>query len=849
MIIFNESDLKQIENEIKFKTEFQLKKQEIQKQLDNLSPERFVYELELKLYEDDLSWEHSSYSSYKIRHFSFDSWLKKMKEIFKSNVKPEKFLQFRYVMYEIDNVTTMRYRWIPGEKNVIRSIKSKLLKNLSSKDDEKVRTNKLLNMNMNFSTSIEYEDEIKLDDIKYLKTEDMQSVQGYIRYSMEIGNWKIDSSIVFAVDPKRWKDKSDNFYKLTLNSLPNEDLKADDYIIEFEYLKKDFSSAVFYDDLKVLLEKTNTTNNFQNYIISKGVNDSVTRLYQYVVNVLLQDCITQGINRNTCEILSNKYKKWYKLNSLGFANMLNNPINLNVFNVKFFLENMKNYYVTPKLDGERIVFVYTDIKIELLFANNCITLPSFPFPKKNTLPFVFECEYIEKNNKKYIFIFNQITYNKKFEQIYNNRLISSYYTDFYREFNKNFPDYYMSLNEFREISSMSENQLFDAFNLIYKDDYNIKLFDSKSHLNIKIDGIILTHKLSMYDEKRIYKYKRPELSTIDVLVKSHSDEIYFLFCSISGSMLMTLPFDVSQLLKDIFKITTIISDDIYPFPLIFGYNKTSFILNNDCGVDLKEIDNTICEFQVIPIYEKTILTGMKYKFIRKRDDKTSSYSMGKHTYGNFYSICCDAVTEVLNPITPEKLIKKDFMFHDNNFENTYFTNVNKLIIKNIPMEKTNTSILTFHCGTGDEYFHLIEKFTSIFGIDEDIKNLVTYQKRILSNINPIENIKLYLINDDVDNPIQMYDMLEGKLFDIILVNRKPLVSKKIIDKYLHQYGFFICYVKETLEEMKKKYNDYVIEEKQIVDSKYFDKFKKFYMETHKDICDIDWKYNYYILHK
>jgi hypothetical protein len=861
MIIFNDSDINLIQDEIKNKTEFLIKKQLIQQHISNISPEKFAYEIEIKLYENDLSWESSMYSSYKIRHFPFDSWIEKINDIVKDNkIDINFFLQYRQGLYEIDNITNARYRLDLSNNVLTRSIKSKLLKKFSSKLDEKFRSNMLLKMNMNLDVSIEYEDIIKISDIKYLKINDMQSVQGYMRFSFKLNEWKVDISAIFNIDPEKWKQKNDDFYNFHKNNKNKtfkeiitdlKDLNADDYTIEFEYLRKEFDTNIFYKDLKVLLEKTNTENNFKNYIISKGVNDSSNRLYQLIVDVLLSSCVDKSKkNKDACQIMINKYQLWHKNNSLNFSTMLNNPINLNIFNMNFFIINMKDYYITPKLDGERIVMIFKNDKIEFLFANKYYSLNSSQLIQTllNDKIYLFECEYCEKNNIKYIFIFNQIEYNKTFQTIYENTLISSNMIKLYNEFNKEFPEYFLSLNEFREISNMSKEELLTTFNLIYKDEYNIRLLNN-NRLSIGIDGLIFTYKKSTYDKKTIFKYKRPELSTVDVLVKQYKNEdVYFLFCSILGSVLMALPFNVLEILKDCFNINKIEPNNIYPMPLILGFYKMSLMLNEDCGIDLSKINNTICEFSIIPSYDNKVLTGLKYKFIRIREDKTSSYSMGKSNYGNFYHVCCDAITEVLSPIYPEKLIDGSYE-KISDFELTYFKNINKLILSNIPMKKINTSILCINCGTGEEYDLLIKNYTNIIGIDNNLLHLIKYQKRILLNQEQLTDIKLFLINDDINNPVQMDEMLTDKLFDIILINKTKLIDAHIIKKYLNQYGFLVCYVKESLSDMQKLFNKKIfnIEQKQITDDNYYKKIKSFYEKKCGPTEDIDTNYNYYLI--
>jgi hypothetical protein len=165
---------------------------------------------------------------------------------------------------------------------------------------------------------------------------------------------------------------------------------------------------------------------------------------------------------------------------------VNKPVNL-----KFDMwENIRsNYFFYTKLDGERFLFFTTDYNIYIFNDTSQI------FVKENKIfppGCVIDSEYMLDEDTYYVF--DVLFWNHK--DVRTEYLPKRY--NYLEHSSKTFPPYIKLM------------QLYTKF--------DERLWDIIKKSNIKMDGIIFTPRYKHYKNNCTYKYKPPELLTIDFLI-------------------------------------------------------------------------------------------------------------------------------------------------------------------------------------------------------------------------------------------------------------------------------------------------------------------------------------------
>lgn len=183
------------------------------------------------------------------------------------------------------------------------------------------------------------------------------------------------------------------------------------------------------------------------------------------------------------------------------------PFQINQKSILEFLET--KYYVTNKLDGERVIlFIDTKKGVFLIYLDGTKKriLNSFSVQNPFNFRLIFDCELF--NNE--LNIFDLITYNTKFE---NRLTLINTYIPFLNSLFKKIKEYKFAIKDYIKVKSMKD----------------IGVMYDNMLLTKNLDGIILQPNDYNYKTSTPIKLKPPKLNTLDIIIKNplHNDPINF----------------------------------------------------------------------------------------------------------------------------------------------------------------------------------------------------------------------------------------------------------------------------------------------------------------------------------
>jgi len=516
--------------------------------------------------------------------------------------------------------------------------------------------NELLNKNKNLIKSNQYEKLYRLKNRYSIKTED--------------GLFSIDMSSVKTGTGKSFKESN------TLKEKSNFEIE-----IELIDKKTEFDNSII---LKKLL--------YHCEIIIKILQDS---------NIILTNSFINKLKKNYNNLARVKYEDEFIAASpvtIHIENLLKSDEIKNIYS---------NYAVTLKADGTRqFLLVHSseneNMNGKIFIFNNNFQFIDTGYVDKEWVNTLIECELYEAHGEKELLMYD-ILFSKN-EDVRRRHLI-----DIKKE--KRLPTRLEILESF---SRSNTRRLYDDFDenasikmstkryiqSVRSDGTDIfdkvkEIWENRKTSSFEVDGIIFVPKYEYYPNYggswySLFKWKPPELNTIDFLIKVVKDDnkkdIKNPFIDI-----ITRPDGrKEEIIKQYKTIQLYVSGTktVYnnrnrkqikkKIPVLFNpygmdeknneiYNNAKIIIDEDdkmYAIDpitnerVEIYDDIIVEFS----YDNNEEEGFKWKPCRLRVDKTNLYKSGKEQYGNSESVAKDIFKAINSPITEEMITTGDIKF-------------------------------------------------------------------------------------------------------------------------------------------------------------------------------------------
>lgn len=429
------------------------------------------------------------------------------------------------------------------------------------------------------------------------------------------------------------------------------------YELEIDYSQNDSSA----DKLKMILDYTSTIKKVMSEsdnLISKNIEDGVVVKYKNLV---------------------------YGSNNLNFNNLYSmQPVSVEVQHIIDFLPN--KYSVSDKSDGEKYVMFISDKKVYFI-SNNLNVKVNNNIKVNNLNDSIYEGEYIYLEDKrKYIFMIydclffkgkdmrNEVVFEKRYDYIY--KLLEEINKDKYYKINQYVGEYSIT-----KMKKHFKNEIINFFNNINDNLENVNNNDvlvsnkimlfpqggSNSEVFLfsdliwnyctrtdivkcpyLLDGIIFTPLEQKYTKEvkeqklQIYKFKPPNLNSIDIFIKfernKDTGEVLRIF---DNSIPDTLDFSSYQVVNMFVGDKTGNSNVERPVPFKPDgkSNQVYLPIINGQIRDIKGNiveDNTVVEI----VYDNKATLPLQYRWsvIRTRWDKTEYVLKHNKKFGNFRTI-------------------------------------------------------------------------------------------------------------------------------------------------------------------------------------------------------------------
>ena len=500
------------------------------------------------------------------------------------------------------------------------------------------------------------------------------------RYSIKTNDnlFSFDLSIVkqgYGLSLKSSKTlESNSNYEIELEFNNNEDIN------DTEEVTKKFVKYLYY-----LLTIINNTNN----LLSADLQEKIINNYNNLVNV----------KKNDNKFISAKPRTLHKFNL-----------------VKSDEKNLYNRYsVTLKADGV-CYFMFVNNDGNIYYFNNNYHIEDSGYESKEFKNTLVEGEMIDFNGEKKFFAYDILFL--KGEDIRRKLLISLRKKD--EKYDEKLDGRLDKLNKFFNSNDIKIRKNFNEKKIIKYErkpyefslrsdgsdifDKVKKIWSNRKNNEFNVDGLIFVpiyehYPLQGKTWESLFKWKPPELNTIDFLVKFVKDENGVVINSplienIKRSdnrterklrLYRTLELYVGGIKyeynKKIKKMT------LNHFPTLFNpFKNENLNINNEnsCKVfidseqkiysndpitgEVEEIfDDTIVEFS----YDLESNTGFNWKPIRNRIDKTNLYKKGENVFGNNEKVANDIFHSIKNPITEEIIMNGEVDITDNNYIASY----------------------------------------------------------------------------------------------------------------------------------------------------------------------------------
>ena len=743
----------------------------------------------------------------------------------------------------INNINDIKKYWLNSNTSNI---------NVNFIEKEKIDKIDEENYNIRFSLNNEIQQENILNKNKnLLQSENRDKTYRYKnRYSI-----KTDDNL-FLIDMSTVK------FGVGKNFNESNTLKAvSKYEIEIEYIGKN-TNINSEDILKKLLLYC----------------EIILKILQNSENLLSNKLITSIKNNYASLIKSSNIDNFIAASPVTIhrENLLKNENIKNIFN---------RYAVTLKADGERnFLLVYSSNDTEngkiFIFNNNFnfIDTGLIDTSWTNTL---IEGEFVTYNDKKDFYIYDilfaknedvrrrhLLNLSKDGKQPSRLDLIESFYKSATRLNNSTFnPKNIIQLNKklYKYSIRSDGSDIFQKVN---------ELWNTKKYNQFNVDGIIFVpifeyyplHGGSWYS---LFKWKPPQLNTIDFLIKVLKDDNKKDIKNPQIQIIERIDGKQETILKQYKTVQLYVSGRTTVFNKNRkGYKKTIPVLFNPFNIDTKnsEIYNLVKVFidedekfyALDPLtnekeeiyddiivefgYDETKEDGFKWIPYRFRKDKTNLYKNGKEIFGNSENTANDIFRAINNPVTDEMIttgkipIKQDkFLVTDleqkpyyselgnednnigkrerfpyQNFHNHYIKYQLYYFSSPSYIEKYSSGVhgklLDLCCGKGVDINKIKRaKYAEVVGMDYDLNNVKFAQERYKTTI--IKPPNAYYVRGDSSKLIWP-EFATGFTEADKIYTKKYIPTKYYFDSISLQFCFHYFYKDEiAFRSMLQNLND------------------------------------------
>ena len=452
---------------------------------------------------------------------------------------------------------------------------------------------------------------------------------------------------------------------------------------------------------------------------TKDTDDIITKkIIKYLFNILtIINNSNILIKNNLQESILNNYKKLVNVKNNSNQFIAAKPRTLHKFNlIKSDEKNLYNRYaVTLKADGVNyFMFVNKDGKI--YYFNNNYQIEDSGYESKEFIDTLIEGEMIEFNGEKKFFAYDMLFF--KGDDIRRKLLISLRKKD--EKYDEKLDGRLDKLTKFITSNKINKRKDFNEKSLIHFEkkpyEYSLrsdgsdifekikKIWDNRKNNEFHTDGLIFVPIYEHYPLQgktwdSLFKWKPPELNTIDFLVKFVKDENGNIINSPYIENIKRLDNKVERKLRLYRTLELYVGGIKYDynkkekrmmlnhFPTLFNpYKNENLILSNDnsCKVfidsEQKIYANDPITNNIEEIYDDTIIEcsynlegkdGFNWYPIRNRIDKTNLYKQGNNVYGNNEKVANDIFHSIKNPITEEIITTGNVDITDNNYVTSY----------------------------------------------------------------------------------------------------------------------------------------------------------------------------------
>ena len=446
----------------------------------------------------------------------------------------------------------------------------------------------------------------------------------------------------------------------------------------------------------------------------KEDNDTIKKFVKYLYYLL--SIINNSnilIKKNIKDEVINNYKKLVDVGKNDNQFIAAKPRTLHKFNlVKGDEKNLYNRYaVTLKADGVNyFMFVNKDGKI--YYFNNNYEIEDSGYESKEYVNTLVEGEMIEFNGTKKFFGYDMLFYQGN--DVRRKLLISLRKKN--ESYDEKLDGRLDKLNKFFNSSSLKLRKDFDKKDIIQfeKKPYEFslrndgsdifdkvkKIWSNRTYNQFHVDGLIFVpiyehYPLQGRTWESLFKWKPPELNTIDFLVKFVRDENDNIVNSPYIESVKRMDNKVERQLKlyrtlelyvggvkyDFNKKNKKMGRNLYPVlfnPLksenieINNHNSAKIFIDSEQKIfatdpvtgNVEEIfDDTIIECS----YNSESISGFNWIPIRNRIDKTTQYKNGENQFGNNERVANDIFYSIKNPVTEEIIMSGEVDITDNNY--------------------------------------------------------------------------------------------------------------------------------------------------------------------------------------
>ena len=448
-----------------------------------------------------------------------------------------------------------------------------------------------------------------------IEKSDLSHIRIKLRTSIKKGMWRYDFTATIEL-----KNESD-VQKLASQLLTKDNLNYGNVVQHLERVYdmhfKDKNVLVCEYEIEFIGNKGELSYDSINYAIE------TLNSYKNYQSMLYQ--IAKFTNANRPENFLDKY---------GLKQLCNQPKNLtkNVFE-STLKNNIANYYISDKADGERCLVVFIQKRVKVILSNKVVDMTNV-FGQAPTKEFtVLDAEIVNKKEVK-LFLFDVLVDDGK----------------------------NVTSNPFKIRQGIIDKYVNGSGTIIKKKlirldtiNYQKQIYEMYKRVrDYEIDGLIFTPVDDSYFSMNVYKWKDPSMLTIDFMIVKPPNEISIKYPQKQGQYMYMLFSGISE--RDN-KIALI--DNYSQIMTGIRYSKNYFPIQFQPQFLFYSSDNTlhhkVGEF-IWNIFEDGNGGNGEWSLHRLRPDKSILVKKGL-AYGNNYRIAKEIFDMYYNPLTIELLTK------------------------------------------------------------------------------------------------------------------------------------------------------------------------------------------------